>query len=74
MMHAPIKAIDRTNDSLVRLPEVIRQTGLSRTTIYRKAKAGTFPAPEQMSDNAVGWWASDLAAWKAAPMMWRAAA
>ncbi|WP_298725744.1 AlpA family transcriptional regulator [uncultured Ferrovibrio sp.] len=50
---------------ILRLPEVKRETGLSRATIYRKIKAGDFPAPVELSRNSVGWYESEIAAWKA---------
>ena len=40
--------------------EVECYTGLSRSTIYRKMKEGTFPVPIQMADRAVRWRASDI--------------
>ena len=39
---------------------VERYTGLSRTTIYRKKKEGTFPVPIRMADRAVRWLESDI--------------
>lgn len=30
---------------MLRLPEVIRRSGLTKSTIYERIKAGTFPAP-----------------------------
>jgi prophage regulatory protein len=65
---------DRRTDSLVRLHEVKRRTGLSRTTIYRRAAAGTFPKPEPISAGLVAWYESDINAWVADPMGWRAEA
>ncbi len=65
---------DRTADSLVRLPEVCRRTGLSRATIYRKEKVGEFPTRIPLSANAVAWYASDVGRWVADPLGWRAAA
>lgn len=32
-------------DRLLRLPEVLNMIGVSRPTLYRMIKAGTFPAP-----------------------------
>jgi predicted DNA-binding transcriptional regulator AlpA len=40
--------------------------GLSRTTIWRLQKTGDFPASVQVSRNRVGWWQSELLAWKRA--------
>lgn len=62
---------DRALDSLIRLPEVRRRTGLSTATIYRKEKVGEFPQKVQLSVNAVAWYESDIGAWVADPMGWR---
>ncbi|BBP45868.1 hypothetical protein THMIRHAS_12410 [Thiosulfatimonas sediminis] len=48
---------------IMRLKEVIEVTGLSRTTIYRKVKAGEFPQRKQLSARSVGWLESDVTAW-----------
>ena len=32
-------------DRILRIPEVVRITGLSKTTIWRRVKSGDFPAP-----------------------------
>ena len=66
--------IDRSRDSLLRLAEVKARTALSRTTIYRRIGAGTFPASVPISDGLVAWYESDINAWVANPMGWRAAA
>ena len=50
-------------DRMLRAPEVMAQTGLSRTTIWRRVRAGTFPAPHELGVNSVGWPASEIAAW-----------
>jgi len=67
-------ANDRRYDRLIRLPEVLSRTGLSRTTIWRKMGNGQFPRSVQVSANIVAWYESDIAAWIAAPMEWRTAA
>ncbi len=40
---------------MLRMREVMSRTGLSRTTIWRGVRAGTFPAPQQLGRNSVGW-------------------
>lgn len=66
--------IDRCKERLVRLPEVRDRTGLSTATIYRKMGEGVFPAKVHLSANVVAWYESDVDAWVADPMGWRAAA
>ena len=40
---------------MLRFPDVIMRVGLSRTTIWRKIRAGEFPAPITLGMNSVGW-------------------
>ena len=47
----------------LRLPAVLKITGLSRTSIWRQIKAGTFPKPVKLGPRAVGWPASDIEEW-----------
>lgn len=65
---------DRSRDNLLRLPDVMGRTKLSRATIYRKVAAGQFPPPTPISTRMVAWYESDINAWVADPMGWRAAA
>lgn len=69
-VHTRIEAAER----LVRLPEVLARTGVSRMTIYRKMDRGEFPPSVQIGANSIGWYESDLLRWLAAPMSWRSAA
>ena len=48
------------DDRLLRRVEVEERTGLARTTIYRKMRAGTFPLPLKISERAVRWRLSDV--------------
>jgi len=64
--------LSRAVDSFVRIAEVEERTGLHRATIYRKIKAGTFPAPVRLSVNCSAWYATDVARWFAAPESWTA--
>ena len=48
---------------LLRLPAVVRQTGLSRSTIYRLMAARHFPLPVKLTSRAVGWRRSDVDRW-----------
>jgi prophage regulatory protein len=52
-------------DRVVRWPEVKQQTGLSRTTVWRKIRDKEFPAPVKLTDHAIGWRQSDIDAWLA---------
>ncbi len=48
---------------MLRAPEVMARTGLSRVTIWRRVRAGTFPAPTELGANSIGWPASEISAW-----------
>jgi|MTBAKSStandDraft_2_1061841.scaffolds.fasta_scaffold07377_4 prophage regulatory protein len=48
---------------LIRLPEVIIRVGLSRSTLYARIKAGTFPAPVKLGEKSVAFLESDIDAW-----------
>jgi prophage regulatory protein len=48
-----------------RLNEVIRLTGLARSTVYRLMAANSFPAPCRLGARAVGWRHTDVAQWRA---------
>jgi len=52
---------------VLRPREVCRQTGLSRSTLWRLAKRDQFPKPLHLSSAAaVGWLAKEVDAWIAA--------
>ena len=48
---------------LLRTKHVVELTGLSRMTIYRMEKSGSFPARRQLGSNSVAWIEDDVAAW-----------
>lgn len=52
-------------DRLLPWKKVKDITGLSRTTAWRRQKAGDFPQPVVISPGRVGWRESEIAAWKA---------
>ena len=49
-----------------RLPQVIEETGLSRSTIYRMIQSGEFPPPIKLTPNgrASGWLQEEIENWK----------
>lgn len=49
--------------TILRLPEVKRSTGLSRSTIYLRIAEGTFPKPVNLGGRAVGWLEVDIQEW-----------
>ncbi|HRE45318.1 MAG TPA: AlpA family phage regulatory protein [Terricaulis sp.] len=50
---------------LMRLPQVMREVALCRSSIYAAMSEGRFPAPVRIGRRAVAWRAEDIEAWKA---------
>lgn len=42
-------------DRILRLPEVIHKTGISRSSIYEQIQQGVFPKQIQLGKRMVGW-------------------
>ncbi|MCK6265372.1 AlpA family transcriptional regulator [Vibrio sp. ZSDE26] len=49
--------------SIIRLPEVIHLTGLSRPTIYRRIAEGKFPNRVLLGERAIGFKLHEVIAW-----------
>lgn len=47
-------------DVVLRLPQVIDRVKLSRSSIYARVEAGTFPQPFALGPRAIGWLQSDI--------------
>ncbi len=50
-------------DRFLRVKEVEKLTGLSRTTIWRQEREGKFPKRDPISKNRVAWRESEINAW-----------
>jgi prophage regulatory protein len=50
---------------LLRLPQVMREVALCRSSIYAAITEGRFPPPVRIGRRAVAWRAEDVEAWKA---------
>jgi len=48
---------------ILRVAEVIAQTGISRVTIWRLEREGKFPRRIQLSEHAIGWLGKEIDAW-----------
>lgn len=59
-------------DRILRLPDVIVRSGLSRSTIYRKMADGTFPTQIRISSHSSGWRETEVDRWFADPVNYRA--
>jgi prophage regulatory protein len=51
-------------DYLIRIAEVERQTGLARSTIYRRMAEGTFPLAVGVGRGQVRWRQSEVTRWR----------
>jgi prophage regulatory protein len=51
------------HDALLRLKDVCRLFGISRSTIYKRVSEESFPAPLRISERSVRWRMTDLADW-----------
>ncbi len=51
------------NVRILRLPEVIKMTGLSRGTIYGKIRSGDFPIQLKLGPRSSGWHLHEVESW-----------
>ena len=51
------------SNRILRLPEVIRVSGLARSTIYLRVQEKRFPAPIKLSERSVGWVETEVQSW-----------
>lgn len=58
-------------DRIIRLKTVLERTGLSRSTIYRKIREGSFPAQLKLTVHGAGWHESAVSRWISNPAGWR---
>jgi len=49
--------------ALLRLPQVKAQTGLSRSELYRRIAAGSFPSPIKIGERASAWSSVEIERW-----------
>lgn len=53
----------KPRNHVLRAAAVCRRTGLSRATLYRYVKAGSFPRPIPLGPRAVGWIEAEVEKW-----------
>jgi prophage regulatory protein len=58
------------SDRFLRIAEVLRRTGLTRSTLYRKIAAGSFPRQVMISARCIGWRESAVNQWIRSPMFY----
>ncbi len=70
MQRTPSETSSGRGDSVapvfLRMPTVMRMTGLGRSTIYRLIADQKFPSPVRLGPRAVAWRRSDLDRWSEA--------
>jgi prophage regulatory protein len=49
--------------TILRLPDVKKSTGLSRSSIYLRIAEGNFPRPVSLGERAVGWLEAEIQEW-----------
>lgn len=54
------------SNAIIRLPDVIKRTGKSRSSIYRDIQSGLITAPISIGARSIGWPESEVAALNAA--------
>ena len=59
------KALEGANmvTRILRLPEVVARTGLSRSSIYLRVSQNNFPKPVSLGGRSVGWVEEQLEQW-----------
>ena len=55
-------------NKFIRISEVMEMTGLARSTIYKYARAGSFPATVKISRRAAAWVEHEVNEWMAQRM------
>lgn len=50
-------------NTILRLPDVKKHTGLSRSTIYLRIAQGDFPKPISLGGRSIGWLESEIEKW-----------
>ena len=51
-------------EKLVPLKTIMAVTGLSRSTVYRRARDGQFPSPYLVGSSSIRWKESEVRAWQ----------
>lgn len=57
-------------ERILRMRTVLERTGLSRSTLYRKMREGTFPNQVRISEHCCGWHESAINRWIANPAVY----
>lgn len=60
---SPLQHPTRLTNRILRLPQVIEQVGLGRSTIYKLMESGDFPQSVKLGERAIGWRLVDIQDW-----------
>lgn len=63
MAEATVKPAAPDLDRFMRVAEVVEVAGLSRASIYRRMRDGTFPLARDLGGGCVRWRQSEVLAW-----------
>lgn len=63
MTYPKMSATTSTRPRLMRLPEVITLTSLGRSTVWDRARRGTFPKPVKLGPRTTAWHAAEVELW-----------
>jgi prophage regulatory protein len=61
---------EKSSDRILRIRSVLERTGLSRSTLYRKIRGGTFPKQVRIAERCAGWRESAVREWLQNPMFY----
>ena len=61
---------DEFDDCIIRIKTVLKTTGLSRSTLYRKIERGHFPRQLKISERCAGWRESAVREWLKNPIFY----
>lgn len=59
----PLTVVHIQSARLIRLPEVMRRVGLSRSSIYKRMAEGTFPHSRSLGPKCAVWVELEIDAW-----------
>ena len=63
-MRADLPALTTpTAPAILRASHLLPMLGISRMTLHRRVKDGSFPRPVRIGPNAIGWKAADVERW-----------
>lgn len=55
--------MNELTEGVCRLPEVVKLTGYSRSSLYNLERDGKFPPRLKLGDRAIGWRRRDVQSW-----------